>query len=170
MSGVCQNRVSSYRNKGSVVPPHILNQTIEFGNELLEGFIKHPDRFPLQYRRLKFWERAKVENSAISNIGLTFSTNEYQKLGSLLEITIPTRKETHHFLGRVVAIKESDTGYEIGVWLLQAEDAPKLRIVEQICHIELYLNDKRYKDGPFLSQERLTEEWITRFASSFPAS
>ena len=168
MSGVCQTRVSNHANFSSVVPPHILSQPIDFGNELLEGFIKHPDRFPLQFRRLRFWEKAKIETAAISNIGLTFSTEQYQKPGSLLEITIPTRKETHHFFGKVVAVKESDKGYEIGIWLVQAEDAPKLRIVEQICHIELYLNDKKYKDGPFLSREKLTEEWISRFASSFP--
>ena len=52
--------------------------------------------------------------------------------------------------------------------LLNEEDGPRLRIVEQICHIELYLSDKRYKEGPFLSREKLTEEWINRFASGFP--
>ena len=31
-----------------------------------------------------------------------------------------------------------------------------------------FYNDKRFKDGPFLSKEKLTEEWINRFASNFP--
>ena len=61
-------------------------------------------------------------------------------------------------------------GYEIGIMLLNIEDAQRLRIVEQICHIQLYLNDKRFNDGPFLSKEKLTEEWINRFASNFPVS
>ena len=99
---------------------------------------------------------------------MTFSANEYQKPGSIIEVTIPTRKETHQFLGKTVMVKETDNNFEIGIWLLNAEDSPKLRIVEQICHIELYLNDKRYKEGPFLSREKLTEEWISRYASSFP--
>ena len=170
MSGVCQNRNSNHRGIGSIVPPNAANLSFEFANELLEGFIQHPERFPLQFRRLRFWERTKQELTQTSNIGLTFSSEHYQKPGSLLEITIPTRKETHQFLGKVVVVKESENGYEIGVWLMNAEDAPKLRIIEQICHIELYLNDKKYKDGPFLSKEKLTEEWISRFASSFPVS
>ena len=62
----------------------------------------------------------------------------------------------------------SEKGYEVGMMLLNIEDAHRLRIVEQICHIELYLSDKRYKEGPFLSKEKLTEEWINRFASNFP--
>ncbi|NIT40522.1 MAG: PilZ domain-containing protein, partial [Gammaproteobacteria bacterium] len=48
------------------------------------------------------------------------------------------------------------------------EESAKIRIVEQICHIESYLQHKRYREGPFISRERVTEEWITRFAASFP--
>ncbi len=161
-----QNRSSI----GKVFPPNLSDQPANFENDLLEGFIKHPQRFPLKFRRLRFWQRSKIEITQNSNIGLTFSSKEYQKPGSIIEVTIPTRKEIHHFIGKVVMIKESDDDYEIGLWLLNIEDGPKLRIVEQICHIELYLNDKRYKEGPFLSREKLTEEWISRFASSFPVS
>ncbi len=168
LADVSLSRTSYHPGVGSVSPPMSAGQSINFENELLVGFIKHPDRFPLQFRRLRFWERSKVEGSQTSNIGLTFSSNEYQKLGSIIEVTIPTRKETHRFLGKTVMVKETNDNFEIGIWLLDAEDSPKLRIVEQICHIELYLNDKRYKEGPFLSREKLTEEWISRYASSFP--
>lgn len=160
-----QNHTQPHAGLGTVASP---DQPVSFGNETLHGFINHPERFPIAFRRLRFWERSKIEFTQPSNIGLTFSSEEYQKPGSLLEVTIPTRKETHQFLGKVVMVKASEKAYEIGVWLLNAEDAPKLRIIEQICHIELYLNDKRYKEGPFLSREKLTEEWINRFASSFP--
>ncbi len=160
---------NSYKPRlGSISAPMAQDQSITFKNELLVGFIKHPDRFPLQVRRLYFWERTRIKVSETSNIGLTFSSNEYQKPGSIIEITIPMRIETHRFLGKTVMVKETNNNFEIGVWLLNPEDSQKLRIVEQICHIELYLNDKRYKEGPFLSREKLTEEWISLYASSFP--
>ena len=160
---------NSYQPRlGPISPPMAPDQSITFKNELLVGFIKHPDRFPLQVRRLYFWERTRIKVSETSNIGLTFSSNEYQKPGSIIEITIPMRIETHRFLGKTVMVKETHNDYEIGIRLLNAEDSQKLRIVEQICHIELYLNDKRYKEGPFLSREKLTEEWISLYASSFP--
>ena len=157
-------------NMHTVITPNQPENPARFDSAFLHGFIKHPDRFPLAYRKLRFWEHSKIAEYQQSNTGLTFSSDSYQKPGSILEITIPTRKETHQFLARVVMVKQEESGYELGVWLLNAEDTPKLRIIEQICHIELYLNDKRYKDGPFLSPEKLTEEWISRFASSFPAN
>ena len=86
----------------------------------------------------------------------------------MIEVSIPSMNENSLFLGKVVLVIGSDKGYEIGMMLLNMEDVPKLRIVEQICHIELYLSDKRYNEGPFLSKEKLTEEWINRFASNFP--
>lgn len=143
---------------------------LDFSNEQLQGFIKHPERFPIQVKKIHFWERSKLDMSNPSNIGLTYSTEQPQKLGSLLEITVPTRKQIHSFKGKVVAIKEKDVGYDIGVWLIDAEDAPKLRIIEQICHIELYLSDKKYREGPFVSPEKITEEWIGKFASHFPVN
>lgn len=170
LADVSLNRTSQRLGVGSVIPPRLPDQVVNFKNDMLQGFIQHPQRFPFQFRRLRFWERSKIETTQSSNVGLTFYSEEYQKPGSIIEITIPMRKETHCFLGKVVMVKESDNGYEIGIWLLNIDDGPRLRIVEQICHIELYLNDKRYKEGPFLSRERLTEEWISRFASSFPVN
>ena len=170
LANVSLSNTHNYSPIESVIPPDMSDQPADFENDLLEGFIKHPERFPLKFRRLRFWQRSKIEPSQNSNIGLTFFSKEHQKPGSIIEITIPTRKEIHSFMGKVVMVKEADNNYEIGVWLLNVEDGPKLRIVEQICHIELYLNDKRYKEGPFLSREKLTEEWISRFASSFPVS
>jgi hypothetical protein len=162
---------TQYRSAAAEVSrPNLTDHPDDFENESLQGFIQHPKRFPLKFRRLRFWQSSKIEIFEDSKTGLTFSSKEYQKPGSIIEVTIPTRKEVHTFLGKVVMVKEADGCYEIGIWLINAEDAPKLRIVEQICHIELYLNDKRYKEGPFLSQEKLTEEWITRFASGFPVN
>ena len=170
LAGVQQNRTSYHHGIGSVCLPESPDKTVPFGDDLFQGFIKHPERFPLNFRRLRFWETAKSDEDITPNIGLTFSSKVYQKPGSLLEVTIPTRNEIHKFPGKVVMVKQSDEGYEIGLWLMNVEDGPKLRIVEQICHIELYLNDKRYKEEPFLSEEKLTEEWISRFAGSFPVS
>lgn len=164
------DHIRNHSHVGAVTRPNLTDQPDDFQSEFLQGFIKHPKRFPLQFKRLKFWQSSKIEIDPESNTGLTFSSKEYQKPGAIIEVTIPTRKEIHHFMGKVVMVKEFDDYYEIGIWLVDVEDAPKLRIVEQICHIELYLNDKRYKEGPFLSREKLTEEWISRFASGFPVN
>lgn len=170
LANVSPNHSKGSTRIASVMPPNLTDQPDEFKSDLLEGFIKHPERFPLKFRRLNFWQASKVEINQDSTTGLTFFSENYLKPGSIVEVTIPTRKEVHVFMGKVVMVKQTNENYEIGIWLINASDAPKLRIVEQICHIELYLNDKRHTEGPFLSKERLTEEWINRFASSFPVS
>ena len=160
--------ISKQNHVRTVFTPELPDIPKIFQNDFLEGFIKHPERFPIEVRRLRFWERLKKEYTNTTDIGFSFFSKEYQKPGDMIEVSIPTMNENSLFLGKVVLVIGSDNGYEIGMMLLNMEDVPKLRIVEQICHIELYLSDKRYKEGPFLSKEKLTEEWINRFASNFP--
>ena len=73
---------------------------------------------------------------------------------AIIAIILAIRKYLKNLLARRFSIFIT---LVIGMMLLNMEDVPKLRIVEQICHIELYLSDKRYNEGPFLSKEKLTE-------------
>ena len=161
-------RSAKHHHVKAIFTPELPDIPAVFQNDFLEGFIKHPERFPIEIKRLRFWERAKIKYSNTTKIGFSFFSENYQKPGELIEVSIPSKNEINYFLGKVVLVIASDKGYEVGMMLLNFEDARRLRIVEQICHIELYLSDKRYKEGPFLSKEKLTEEWVNRFASNFP--
>ena len=103
---------------------------------------------------MRLWERLKTNLADCSNIGFSFTNKKRQKPGDIIEVSIQSNNEISTFLGKVVLVIENDAGFEIGMMLLNEEDGPRLRIVEQICHIELYLSDKRYKEGPFLSREK----------------
>ena len=150
--------------------PNPEQENEKFDDDHFQGFIHHPRRFPIEYRRIHFWEKSDQILDEGSDIGLTITSAKYLKPGTCIEITIPTRREMQKFRCRVILVREMEEGgYELGLWLLNKSDGPRMRIVEQICHIELYLNDKKHLDGPFLSRERLTSEWITRFAASFPS-
>ena len=149
--------------------PNPYQENDKFDDEHFQGFIHHPRRFPIEYRRIHFWEKSGQALEEQCDIGLTITSEKYIKPDTCIEVTIPTRGELQKFRCRVVLVREVEEGYELGLWLLNKSDGARIRIVEQICHIELYLNDKRYLDGPFLSRERLTTEWITRFAASFPS-
>lgn len=138
----------------------------------LEGFIHHPAAFPLTWRRIRrlTWKKnVPPVNQQPANIGLCFESGKYIKPGTELELEITLRGETQKFFGRVILVKSLDEKFEIGVWLSTREAAGRIRIVEQICHIEAYLKHKRHYDGPFVSPERVAQEWISRFASSFPS-
>ncbi len=139
------------------------------GQDNLHGFIHHPAGIPIEIRRI--WFDSDHDDPFMEeqgNIGVCFESDKYIKPGTIIEITIPVRNETQKFRGKVVLVKNKEERYIIGLWLTRKSDAGRVRIVEQICHIEAYLRHKRHYEGPFVSRERVAEEWITRFAATFP--
>ena len=131
----------------------------------LHGFIHHPPGLPILCKTIKH----DAVTGEPGDIGLCFEWDHYIKPGTLLEVEIPLRGEIQKFRGKVILVRTRDTGFEIGIWLRDKSDAARIRIVEQICHIEVYLKHKRHHEGPFVSPERVAEEWISRFASRFPS-
>lgn len=134
----------------------------------MEGFIRHPRAFPMNIRRVWFEGKPFRNTRYNSDLGICFSSRKYVPTGAILEITIPLRGEEQKFKGKVVLVRNRGEYFEIGIWLEQKADAHRARMVEQICHIETYLKDKHRKEGPFVSRERVAEEWISKFAGSFP--
>jgi hypothetical protein len=134
------------------------------------GFIHHPSGFPIEFKRLWF-DRTRDLDSDLehSPIGLMFESAKYFKPGTRLEINIPIRNDTARFRGQVVLVRHCGELYEIGLWLQHRADASRARIVEQICHIETYLRERKYRDGPYsINRDRITEEWITKHAGNVP--
>ena len=135
------------------------------------GFIYHPSGFPLEFKRLWFGDKlADVENEQ-GKLGVIFQSEKYFKPGVTVEIVIPLRGELEKFRGKVVLVRSTEDYYEIGLWLYHQADCSRVRIVEQICHIETYLQQKKYKEGPYnLNRDRVAKEWISKYASSVPSS
>ena len=139
-------------------------------NSNLQGFIYHPSGFPIEWRYLRSWQKtSSIEYHGEGHMGLCFEADQYIRPGSQLEITIPLRGEMQKFTGRVILVRNMGDRCEVGIWFNNKADVGRIRIVEQICHIEVYLKHKRHHEGPFVSPERVAQEWITRFASSFPS-
>lgn len=133
------------------------------------GFIHHPAGFPIECKRLWFGDTDKGADIGNNDIGLIFDSEKYVKPGLTIEITIPLRNEIEKFRGKVVLVRHNGDFYEIGMWLRRHADASRARIVEQICHIEAYLKEKKFREGPYvINRERAAEEWISKYASSVP--
>jgi hypothetical protein len=133
------------------------------------GFIHHPAGFPLEYKRIWFSGSADVDAGESHDIGLIFESEERIPAGATLEIQIPLRGDMEHFRGKVVLVRQSGDCWEIGVWFPRRIDASRMRIVEQICHIEVYLQHKKHVEGPYnLNRDRIAAEWINRNAATVP--
>ena len=134
------------------------------------GFIHHPTGFPLEFKRIWFGGRGNRARMECNDIGLLFECDRHLPPGATLEVRIPLRAETERFRGQVVLVRHNGECYEIGLWVPCREDAGRMRIVEQICHIESYLRQRKYSEGPYtINREQVAEEWIKRFAASVPS-
>ena len=106
-------------------------------HESLRGFIKHPEAFFLKSRYMSFFSNEKPENSKSKQyMAFSFSSKVYRTPGTIIEVTLRTVNESHGILGKVVASIENNTGYEVGMLLMNARDYTKLRYIEQICFID----------------------------------
>jgi hypothetical protein len=54
------------------------------------------------------------------------------------------------------------------VQFLDAADAFRARMVEQVCSIERYRREVRRREGRVLSGQEAAEEWIREHAARFP--
>jgi hypothetical protein len=137
--------------------------------DIQTGFILHPTSFPIDIKRLWFTGWGPDETGDPGNIGVIFESEKYFRPGSMLEISIPLRKDHEKFRGKVVLVKNFGNRFDIGLWFCCRADASRARIVEQICHIETYIQGKKYRDGPYcLNRDKMAEEWIINNASQVP--
>lgn len=133
------------------------------------GFIHHPSGFPIDFKRIWFTDDFDFVDDDPANIGIIFDSDKYIRPGSTIEITIPLRNDIEKFRGKVVLVRNFGEYFEIGVWFSCRADASRARIVEQICHIETYIQEKKYRDGPYtLNRDRVAEEWIINNAGNVP--
>ncbi|HEY4732035.1 MAG TPA: hypothetical protein VIH66_02180 [Gammaproteobacteria bacterium] len=134
------------------------------------GFINHPSGYPIRFSPVDDSRHTRLDDiPADPHFGLIFHSEVYIKPGQLLEVTISLPDSTEMFIGRVVLIRRHSDHYEIGFCLTGTEAASRLRIVEQICHIETYMRQKKFIDGPYsCNRDRLTREWIAAYAAKVP--
>jgi len=65
---------------------------------------------------------------------------------------------------RVAWCQNEGGQYTVGVQFLESEEAFRVRLVEQICHIENYRREVAQGEGRELTSEEAALEWISRFA------
>lgn len=101
--------------------------------------------------------------------GLAFSSNATLEPGTLVTLRIPYLRPAFEAISARVAWCDAEAGrYLVGVQFADAEMAFRMRMVEQVCHIESYRQHMQRHEDRQLTPEQAAEEWICRYASSFP--
>ena len=101
--------------------------------------------------------------------GLSFISPQSLPLGEQVSISIPILQRDNQLSGLVVWCEPSRQGFEIGLEFDRSDDVFRLRMIEQVCHIEHYRKEVARVEGRELDTQQAANEWISRYAGDFPA-
>ena len=133
-------------------------------------FLRHPAGIPIEFTPAPGAPRAGARAQDVSMGGLAFEAAACPREGEVVEIRIPSVRPAFRTRGRVVWCRDRDGGYEVGVEFLEAGEAFRARMVEQVCQIERYRRRVHEDEGRQLSADEAAREWIARSAAGFPGA
>jgi len=134
---------------------------------------EHPDLGPLppEADARGSGEPTRGHSRNVGFGGLAFESNFCPRVGELIELTIPTVNPPFRARARVAWCRsEPSGGYLIGASFLDASDAFKSRMVQQVCSIENYRKEVKEREGRELTAQEASAEWIEKFAGRFPTA
>ena len=132
----------------------------------MRSYIRHPTDIPIEIS----FDQQTSEQKSIRNVsrgGLCFLYPSALPIGSLVSARISLTTPPFEANCRVTWCQVDGQAWQVGVEFLSQDDLYKLRMVEQICHIEQYRRDIRENQGRTLSSQEAAIEWIERYAESF---
>ena len=134
------------------------------------GFIRHPTDIPIRWSLGDIVPPGGEHLRNISEGGLAFISHHNITVGASIDINIPVGRPDVSVKGEVVWCSPTDDGcFEIGVRFIDVGQRFKMRMVEQVCHIEQYKKEMFENEGRVLTSEQAAMEWIKRFAKELPA-
>ena len=142
-------------------------------NTTIRKFIRHPADVPIQVTL--DWvedENDETVDQTITNVslgGLAFMSQQPLEVLQRVRVCIPLLQQDNHLVGNVVWCEKSGKGYEVGIEFEKSRDVFRLRMIEQICHIEHYRKEVERLEGRALSAQEAAGEWISKYAGDFPA-
>lgn len=141
-------------------------------NTTVRKFIRHPAGVPIQVTL--DWaedENDETVDQTITNVslgGLAFVSHKPLELLERVRVCIPVLNQENFLVGNVVWCEKSGGAYEIGIEFEKSKDVYRLRMIEQICHIEHYRKEIARVEGRELNAQEAATEWISKYAGDFP--
>ena len=135
----------------------------------MRQFIRHPTDIPIEYDLGDIVTDQEEYLNNISEGGLSFRSKVYIESGSVIMIRIPIREPIFEEIGIVVWCRKNNEHFDVGIQFKDAVSKFRVRMVEQICHIEHYKSEILEKEGRSLSGKEADSEWIAKYAKNFPS-
>ena len=135
----------------------------------MRQFIRHPAQVPIQVQRGSAASYASHCTENVSFGGLAFSSDVAIEPETFVTLRLSHLQPPFEVLSARVAWCHDEGGrYVVGVEFPDSEVAFRVRMVEQVCHIESYRRHVQQREGRQLTPEEAAGEWVSRYAVSFP--
>jgi len=133
----------------------------------MRSFIRHPTDIPIEISLAdQSCSREPLRN--VSRGGLCFKYPEAAQVGSNIVVRIALTLPPFEACCHVTWCQADGNAWQVGVEFLDQDDLFRARMVEQICHIELYRRAVHENEGRAISSHEAALEWIERYAGAFP--
>ena len=136
----------------------------------MRGYIRPPSDIPIEVMDGQIDDGEIRQMQDVSHGGLSFVSATALAEGRVIRIRIGLVQPVFEATGRVVWCRGHNDAYTIGLQFLDRVDTFKVRMVEQVCHIEHYKRQVLAQEGRVLSNQQAALEWIDRHAQDFPVS
>lgn len=135
----------------------------------MRSYIRHPSDIPIEYQADEQAEGVGHEHlNNISAGGLSFTSAHELIAGSLITIRISNVEPDFVARAQVAWCRSEGENFVVGVAFTESGDLFRARMVEQVCHIEQYKAEVLAEEGRKIDGEEAAQEWIQKFARTFP--
>ncbi|HEX8244513.1 MAG TPA: PilZ domain-containing protein [Longimicrobium sp.] len=131
-------------------------------------FIRHTADVPIEVCAVDGGAGRTQQGVNVSVGGLSFVSDQELEVGSTIGIRITEVDPPFEARARVVWSSPEQGRHCIGVRFLDASDAFRARMVEQVCSIERYRREVEASEGRVLTSPEAAAEWIGKYAGRFP--
>ena len=135
----------------------------------MREFIRHPATIPISLQTIGDEDFDTDTLTNVSLGGISCVSEKPMELGSEVMIKFDYIDPDFSIVGSVTRCEPAGDHYEVGVeFLSNDQENFRIRMVEQVCHIEHYKNEVLKEEGRDLSSEEAALEWIQKYAHRFP--
>lgn len=135
----------------------------------MRHFIRHPSDVPIEILYAMNKDFVSRSTQDVSFGGLAFYSDTAIAPALIISLRIPALRPVFEVpAARVSWCEHKGNRYAVGVEFLDSIEAYRVRMIEQVCHIESYRRSVEQQEGRHLTTEEAAEEWIRQYASSFP--
>ena len=131
-------------------------------------YIRHPAEIPIDVSATSPGIPGDNQAHDISQGGLSFTSKIPFNLNDIILLTIRLTNPNFEEKARVIWCHPSAEGFDIGVEFIEPDVGFRMRMVEQVCHIEQFRRAQSRKLNREISPQQAAMEWIAKYAADFP--